>query len=302
MGLRIVKSAAALALVLGVVLSPVRASAATIGFILAEEGPFASSVVAEVKKELKAASVSADYIEQRPAPDTASWSNAARKLAAYDAALVIVVGAPVSIASLHDDIEAPILFAAARTDVSKVSGSRSTGVVWNISLAGVLRYLKTINEFSTLAVAAPSARDHASADGELKRLAPKMSFSPKNIVVSNGSPNFDGTDAVFALAACGWSKCLDRVVKSARGKHLATASDYAGAVDRGVLLGVEADPKALGKEVSRIAVRLLKGDAPSSIPMATVNKSLLALNLREAQNAGVKIPVDLLSVARRVIK
>jgi putative ABC transport system substrate-binding protein len=84
--------------------------------------------------------------------------------------------------------------------------------------------------------------------------------------------------------------------------HLAAsfgATDYA---DAGMLMAYAPDFLPLIRRAALLVDRLLKGAAPSDIPVEQANTYELVLNLRTARVLGIEIPRSLLLQATRLIE
>jgi len=77
------------------------------------------------------------------------------------------------------------------------------------------------------------------------------------------------------------------------------ATDYA---DAGMLMAYAPDFLPLIRRAALLVDRLLKGAAPSDIPVEQANTYELVLNLRTARVLGIEIPRSLLFQATRLIE
>jgi putative ABC transport system substrate-binding protein len=73
-------------------------------------------------------------------------------------------------------------------------------------------------------------------------------------------------------------------------------------VDQGVLLGLCADSGAVGRLAAEKAVKVLKGAKPSSIPIETLKKLDLIINLKTAKAGQFKIPPSFMKSVTKVIQ
>ncbi len=56
-----------------------------------------------------------------------------------------------------------------------------------------------------------------------------------------------------------------------------------------------------GIEAAQLAVRVMRGESPASIPIQPLSKNKLIINLAAARAAGLTIPASILKKADRVI-
>ena len=73
-------------------------------------------------------------------------------------------------------------------------------------------------------------------------------------------------------------------------------------VKAGALLAVACDYKDIGCQSGEIAVKIINGSNPSSIPVATPREVALSLNLIAAEQLGIKIPSNIIAKAKKVFK
>jgi ABC-type uncharacterized transport system substrate-binding protein len=72
-------------------------------------------------------------------------------------------------------------------------------------------------------------------------------------------------------------------------------------VEKGVLMGVCADPYAMGQDAGVKAVEILKGAKPSSLPIDFSKKSTVILNMKTAQKGQFQIPAEFMkTVTKRI--
>jgi putative ABC transport system substrate-binding protein len=83
---------------------------------------------------------------------------------------------------------------------------------------------------------------------------------------------------------------------------LPTASHIIDTVEKGALLGVTANLQEVGKLCGAKAAQVLRGAKPSDVPIETLKHFEVAINMKTATASGVKIPMDLLQSASRVIR
>jgi putative ABC transport system substrate-binding protein len=68
-------------------------------------------------------------------------------------------------------------------------------------------------------------------------------------------------------------------------------------VKAGALLALDADYQEVGAQCGALAVKILAGEAPTALPVATPQKATLHVNLKTAEVIGLKIPADRLKGA-----
>jgi putative ABC transport system substrate-binding protein len=73
-------------------------------------------------------------------------------------------------------------------------------------------------------------------------------------------------------------------------------------VESGALFSIDFDYKAIGFQVGRIVNRIVAGEAPGSISVTTSDANWFHYNEKTADHIGIKIPEELVAVAREVYK
>jgi putative ABC transport system substrate-binding protein len=87
-----------------------------------------------------------------------------------------------------------------------------------------------------------------------------------------------------------------------RKAKIPTGTTIAGGEGSGIVLTLSANPQEQGREAARATAKVARGAKPSSIPFEQPKKIDLIINLKEANDMGLKIPFDLLTAATKVIK
>jgi putative ABC transport system substrate-binding protein len=73
-------------------------------------------------------------------------------------------------------------------------------------------------------------------------------------------------------------------------------------VKEGALISLSPDYYDVGRQTGEIAVKVLDGRAPSSIPAERPRKFVTSINLRTAWKIGIKVPQEFLANAEEVIR
>jgi putative ABC transport system substrate-binding protein len=91
-------------------------------------------------------------------------------------------------------------------------------------------------------------------------------------------------------------------VRLATEAGLPTVCEWRGLVERGCLLGYGPDLSELQRRTAHYIARILRGTAPSDLPVEGPTHFELAINLRTARVLGLEIPATLLARADEVIE
>lgn len=280
--------------------------AVQIGVIMCSDSPYYRAVHKTFASEISANGLKADIIVQTPAPETMAWANAARKFAAIGTKIIVAYGFPATQAALEEASGIPVVFAGVYDhDGLSMKGRKVTGINARISIAGLLKNLKTINNVTRLGVIYNSAEKETVREAnEIERLSGQFSFKTVKFNVRNPESigHIKDVDAIFVTTSCLAMMYVDEIVSVARKLSVPTAAMMGGGEEKGIILTLTADCAEQGREAADMVSRMLKGENPSAIPIAGPKKIQMTVNLKTANSLGLKIPFDILSSATRVIK
>lgn len=283
-----------------------QAAEKTIGVIMSSDIPYYRAIHKAFTGELNSKGIREEIVLQTPAPETMALANAARKFVAIGANVIVTYGAPATQAVFSETSNIPIVFAGVYgREVLGGKREKVTGVTSKVSIAGLLKNLKEINNFSTLGVIYNNSEKETVMEvTEVERLEGQFSFkSVKFNVKGHGNiSNIKGVDAILLTTSCVAMTFVDDIISVARKQKIPTATLISGGEERGIVLTLSADPVEQGKEAADIVERILKGESPSTIPVGGPKKIQMIVNLKEATALGLKVPFDILSTATRVIK
>lgn len=289
--------------------SPVSAAEKTIGVIMTGNIPYYREIHKAFTEGLAAEGVGhgeVEIIQQSPNPEPMSWTNAARKLVAVGADIIVSYGAPATLSVLNETSDIPVVFAGVYDPQGiGITGKNATGVSSKVPVASLLKNFKSISNFSTLGIVySESEKDTGIQANEARQLEGSMNFKSVkfNIKKADDSSRIANVNALFLTTGCAAQHCVSNILGIARKQKLPTATTIGGGESGGVILTISANPQEQGREAARIAAKIVRGAKASSIPVQQPKKIDMIINLKEANELGLKIPFDLLSAATRVIK
>jgi putative ABC transport system substrate-binding protein len=264
------------------------AAGKTVGVIMTGSIPYYKEIHKSFLDTLTAEGFGPGTVEvilQTPSPDAMSWTNAARKVVAAGAEMIVCYGAPATLAVLHETSDVPVVFAGVYDpQAAGATGSNATGVSSKVPVASVVKNLKSISNFSSLGVVFNDAeKDTIVQANEVKQLEGTFGFHSTRF-------NVKRAEDVAKIAN------VDAKAK------IPTASTIGGGESGGVILTITANPQEQGRVAAQLAGKVLKGAKPSSLPVEQPKKVDMTINMREATELGLKVPFDLLSSATKVIK
>jgi putative ABC transport system substrate-binding protein len=276
-----------------------------VGIILSSNISYFEDIHKAFTKELQVEGIKADIVVQKPAPDSMAWTNAARKFVVLDMDVIVTYGGPATLAVVSETSKIPVVFSGVYESKSLGSKGNVTGILSKVSIAGILKTLKGINNFSTLGIIYNSAEKSTLDEvAEIQRLSGQFSFKPVkfNIRTCGDISKIKKVDAIYITSSCVAAMCVNDIISFARKQDIPTATTIGGLGKKGVLLTMFADPEQQGKAVAMMLARILKGENPASIPEENPKKIQLVINLKEATALGLTVPFDTLSVATKIIK
>ncbi|MGC2063039.1 MAG: ABC transporter substrate-binding protein [Thermodesulfovibrionales bacterium] len=297
------------ACLLTLVTSPAFAAEKTIGVIMTGNIPYYREIHKAFTEGLAAEGVghgAVEIIQQSPNPEPMSWTNAARKLVAVGSDIIVSYGAPATLSVLNETSEIPVVFAGVYDPQGiGVTGKNGTGVSSKVPVASLLKNFKSISNFSNLGVVySESEKDTVIQANEVKQLESSLNFKMAkfNIRRSDDTAKIANVDALFLTTGCAAQHCVNNILVMARKSKLPTATTIGGGETSGVILTISANPQEQGREAAKIVAKIVRGAKTASIPVQLPKKIDMIINLKEANELGIKIPFDLLTAATRVIK
>jgi putative ABC transport system substrate-binding protein len=291
-----------------------------IGVLLsANDARYQDSAAAAVK-QLKAEGYDDSRITvmtQSANGDKALGARIARQFATDGARLVLTVGTAATAGALAELKELPIVFATVWDPVEAgfakswaSSGNNVTGSSNKVPMASIVRTAKRLGPVKRLGVLFnPAEKNSVLQLEDLKGLQRELAFEvievpvgKKEEAVAVARTFAARVDAFYVSGAVTVTSQMPGIVAVAVEHKLPTVSHIIDTVEAGVLVGVTANLQEVGKRAGAKAAQVLRGTKPASIPMDTVKRFDVAINLKTATATGVKIPMDLLQSASRVIR
>ena len=279
----------------------------TVAVILTGVIPYYQDIHNTFEQELKAMGMGdVKVLVQTPAPNTMAWVNAARKVVAFGVDAIVVYGGPSALAVSGETSKIPIIFAGVYDpEALGIKGKNTTGISSKVPLAGVLKNLKAIKPFEKLGVVFNSAeKDTVAQADEIARLEGQFGFKTVRFDVKNPADiqKVSGVDALFISTSCTAHQCVSGIVDVARNLKAPTATPISGGEDIGIILTIFPTPEEQGKTAAELVAKVLKGEAPSGIPVVVPKKIEMIVNLKEASVMGLKVPMEVLTAASKVVK
>jgi len=247
-----------------------------------------------------------NIILQTPAPSVVPWSNAAKKLIAYDVDIIVTYGTPATVAVLNEKPDKPIVFAGVYDpEVLEIKGKKVTGISSKVPVVTAIKYLRGIQPFTKLGVIYnDSERDTIKQVNELRELEGQFGYQTIKFNVKKPEDAFkiSGIEALFITTSCVARQCSYNVSTILRKEKIPAASIMDTGEESGAILMITPDPEEQGRMAAQMVIKILRGESPSNIPIERPKKIEMIINLKEASILGLKVPLDIITSATRVIK
>ncbi len=242
---------------------------------------------------------------ETPSPDPVSWSNAAKKLIAYEMEVIVSYGTPATLAVINETSDIPLVYAGVYDpDSAGIKGRNVTGISSKVPVITLLKNMKDIAPFKKLAVIFNDfEKDTLIQVQEIKSYEGQFGFESMrfNVKRPGDVTKVSGADAIFLTTSCTARHCIFNIREIARKNRIPSATVMGGG-EESIVLTLTADPSEQGRVAAEMVMRILKGDAPGNIQREVPRKIEFVINLKEANELGLKIPFDILTSATRVIK
>jgi putative tryptophan/tyrosine transport system substrate-binding protein len=240
----------------------------------------------------------------------------ARKFAAAKMDLILAIGTSATEALLKEIKDVPIVFSVVYDPVAaglvkslKSSGNNATGTSPRIPLSSLVKSLKEFAPVKKLAVLYSPGEKNSQA--QLKELQELQSSSQIKIVavplakkeeVAQILPEvIHTTDAIYLTGSSIVSATIAIIVDSANRGKVVTITHLDDLVENGVLLGVCADSYQGGRLAGEMAVKILKGAKPSSLPIEPPKKIDVIINTRSVKAGQFQVPPDFMKKVTKTV-
>jgi len=261
------------------------------------------------------------YIYDGPIGNIEGLDAVAQSLVDAKVDLILAVSTPAvqAVQRATVDNPIPIVFVpisdpvgAGLVDSLAEPGGHSTGVTFGIQLEKRLEWLLRIVP-DAKRIYIPYNDEDGSANiafGKVQAMAddgtfdievvPQVMHNDEEIVQAAESLPED-IDAIFLLPDNLVVSHVNEFAAAALKAKLPTSAPSLPSVDNGVLIAFTMDFEQAGRQVGKMANRILKGSKPADMPVETT-EFFLAINLATADAIGVTISDDVLSQADKIVR
>lgn len=282
-----------------------------IGVILSGDVPYYGAIhqafVAEINRKF-AGGEKIEIILQRPFPDPISWSNAARKLIAFDVDLIVTYGSSATQAVIHEKSRIPLVYAGLyEPEQAFVSGENVTGCGFKIPLSSIIRYFKRLKPVNTLGIVFSGVEEDSVRQYKtMKSLAEQQGIRIDEIDIRTrldlDKLKTKKSDAVFITGSSLVHLCLNDILTTLEKNQIPAADIFPDDAGPGVLMTLCQPAQSQGQMAAGMASRVLLGEKAGSIAQHTFRDTELVFNLLAARRLGLTLPVHLVIEATRVIQ
>jgi putative ABC transport system substrate-binding protein len=281
----------------------------TIGVIMTGDIPYYSDVhdafIAALNGKGYAGKVAT--LIQKPYPDSISLSNAARKLIAHDVDVIVAYGAPAVEAVAREKSGIPIIYTC-MYEPCKFPGVKSiTGTCSRPLVSNLLRYLKSLTAFSSLGVIYNSNEDDSLYQmQEMNRLSGRLGYKIEEIDIKRPQDikqklQEKNMDAIIIASSSAAGIAFPSIIEFSIEHRIPTASLLSDKNHYAIITLAPA-PGEQGEKTAEKVIRIFNGADPKSIKADISNETELVFNLKDASSMGLRIPMELVTEATRLIK
>lgn len=232
--------------------------------------------------------------------------------------LVLTMGSNATITAKQYIDDIPIVFCMVLNPVSSgivnnmsIPGGKITGASLDIPLETQFRYIKSVIIESRSIGVMYNPKETGKLVQEAANVAKGMglSFITKPVNSERDVPK--ALNELLKKIDVLWSVADGTIFGSQSTKHILLSSLKSGVplvglssafVKAGALMALSCNYSENGKQAAEITKRILNGEDPASIPVSVPRKVYLSLNLRAADQMGIRVPDHIIKTADEVIK
>jgi len=142
------------------------------------------------------------------------------------------------------------------------------------------------------------ARDAVTA----AKLTPMMGTADARTAATGVKSLIDlGAQAIYVTPAASLSAAFPSIVAAANRGRVPVFATSGDLVDQGAIAAYEVDWTDHGRKTAALAVRVLKGESPGSMPFVTDTIYQLTVSRKAAAALGIALPADVTAQATRVV-
>ncbi len=271
-----------------------------------------------LKKGLAALGYTLQASEFDAALDKSKLENFLKSLDETQYEFVYTFGTTASLMTAAKVKKTPILFGIVTTPVKsgliaswESSGSNITGVSHAIPYKDQVRFLNDLGSYKKIGlIYNPQEKNAKIAKKELTDI---IGQTDGELVFAEASVLEDITGAVSKIKAAKpdivylpsdsfVQTHADDIISPLTADKIPTYGALEKLVKSGAMIGIVSSYEMVGKELAGKADEILKGKSPSQVPSSILplQQQTILINAKTAENLGVELPYDILSIAKFV--
>jgi putative tryptophan/tyrosine transport system substrate-binding protein len=259
----------------------------------------------------------ATFMIENAEGNKAKAAEIARKFAASKLDLIVPLGTSAAVPVVAEIKDVPVVFSVVYDPVDskiaadwKSSGNNTTGTSTKVHMSQLLENLKKLAPVKSLAVlytpgqknSEAQLKDLQAAQAEFGIKIVPVPLTQKEDAVNMLEQVAGRVDSVFLSGSSIAVDALPVILEVTKKAGLITASIQSDKVEKGILFGVYANTRDLGIVAGKQAAKVLRGAKPSAIPIETVKKADVIINMKTAKESRINIPPDFVKTASRVVE
>lgn len=277
----------------------------TIGVILPSNVPYYEEIHSHFLKKMEPNIVAGnvDFLIQKPFPDPIALSNAARKLIALNADILLCYGTEATIATLKERPDQPVIYVAVYSPaLEKYRTKNSTGVEFKTPISSITRYLNSMKEIKTIGVIYnPLESDSLHQLDEIAKCCPYYKITVVRLGIKKPSDLKNLLKDINVDAMVFTTSSIANIALTELREYRVPVASLLPRRDAKPVITLYPSPKKQAEKAVAIVQAILKGKKPSEINRDSSADMELVFAIGEAQRLNLRIPADLLTEATEVV-
>lgn len=256
------------------------------------------------------------FDEQNAQGDVANTTTIAQKFNGDDLDLVLAIATPSAQATAQNITDIPVLFTAVTdaeeaglVDSNESPGGNVTGTSDMNPVADQIDLIKElVPDASKVGIVYDSGEVNSAVQVEIaKEAGEKVGVEIVEATVTNSSEVQQSTeslgdvDAIYIPTDNTVVSGLSALIQVAEAKSIPVIGAEAGTVEDGAIATIGIDYERLGYQTGQMALLVLDGQDPASMPVETLDDLELVVNPEAAERMGLTLPEGFEDKADRVL-
>jgi len=249
--------------------------------------------------------------------DRATAAKIAKHFVADGAKVILTMGTGATGVAVKEVKEIPIVFGMVWDPVDsgfakdwRSSGTNTTGSSSKVPMIALYKTLKQLTPVKRLVVMfCPSEKNSVLQLQEFKDVQKELGIEIIEAPVAKAEEAASVArafasrgEAIYTSGAVAVTSQMPAITAVLVERKIPTISHLADAVEAGALIGVTANIQEGAKFVGAKTAQILRGSQPADLPIEMSKRFDIAINLKTANAMGVKIPINLLQSASKIIR